>query len=128
METALRVAALCVTASLLGALLRRSEGELALLLTLAAVLCALCALLPAAYELVALARELTALSGLSPTVFVPLGKVLAIALVVRLGGAYCRDASQEALGAALELAGTVCALLSCAPLLRATVELVEGWL
>lgn len=128
MDAALRIAALCVTASVLGALLRRSEGELALLLTLAALLCVAGVLLPAAQELIALARELTALSGLAPAVFTPLAKVLAIALVVRLGCAFCRDASQEALGVVLETAGAVCALISAAPLLRMTVELVEGWL
>lgn len=124
----MRVAVLCLLASLLGALLRRSEGESALLLTLAAVVCAAMALLPALAELLALARELTALSGLAPSVFTPLAKVLAIALVVRLGTAFCRDASQEALGVLLETAGAVCALLSAAPLVRMTAELVEGWI
>lgn len=124
----MRVAVLCLLASLLGALLRRSEGESALLLTLAAVVCAAMALLPALAELLAFARELTALSGLAPSVFTPLAKVLAIALVVRLGTAFCRDASQEALGVLLETAGAVCALLSAAPLVRMTAELVEGWI
>lgn len=124
----MRVAVLCLLASLLGTLLRRSEGESALLLTLAAVVCAAMALLPALAELLALARELTALSGLAPAVFTPLAKVLAIALVVRLGTAFCRDASQEALGVLLETAGAVCALVSAAPLVRMTAELVEGWI
>lgn len=128
METAVRLAVLCVTASVLGALVRRSEEELALLLSLAAVACALGVLVPAFGELGALAQELTALTRLAPAVFAPLVKVLAIALVVRLGCAFCRDASQEALGVVLETAGAVCALLSAAPLVRMTAELVEGWI
>jgi len=60
--------------------------------------------------------------------FTPLWKVLAIALTVRVGGAFCRDAAQGALASVLETAGAVCALTAAAPLLLAVVELVEGWL
>ena len=39
-------------------------------------------------------------------------------------GGLCRDAGESALAAALEFAGTVCALLTALPLLRAVLELV----
>ena len=58
----------------------------------------------------------------------PLRTVPAIALTVRVGGAFCRDAAQGALASVLETAGAVCALTAAAPLLLAVVELVEGWL
>ena len=54
--------------------------------------------------------------------------MLAIALTVRVGGAFCRDAAQGALASVLETAGAVCALTAAAPLLLAVAELVEGWL
>ena len=87
------------------------------------------ALLIAAGEpLAALLRTLADKTGLSGAVFTPLWKVLAIALTVRVGGAFCRDAAQGALASVLETAGAVCALTAAAPLLLAVVELVEGWL
>ena len=107
MELLLKVFALCVITAAVASLLRRNEGELALLLALCAAACA-AALLIAAGE--------------------PLWKVLAIALTVRVGGAFCRDAAQGALASVLETAGAVCALTAAAPLLLAVVELVEGWL
>ena len=124
----LKVAALCVVTAVLTALLGRSAGELSLLLALGAALCAVALLAGAGGELAALARELIALTGLAPAVFTPLFKVLAIALTVRVGSAFCRDAAQGALAAVLETAGAVAALLAAAPLLRMVVELVGGWL
>lgn len=128
MEVLAKIAALCVVTALTAALLRKNEEALALVLTLCALLTVLALLAAAGEPLVVLARELTALTGLAPAVFTPLLKLLAIALTVRLGASFCRDSAQGALAAVLESAGAVCALLSAAPLLRAVLELVEGWL
>ena len=51
-------------------------------------------------------------------------KTVGIALVVKMGDGLCRDAGESALAAALEFAGTVCALLTALPLLRAVLELI----
>ena len=106
----------------------RRYDELALLLALCAAACAAALLIAAGEPLAALLRTLAEKTGLSGTVFTPLWKVLAIALTVRVGGAFCRDAAQGALASVLETAGAVCALTAAAPLLLAVVELVEGWL
>ena len=124
----MKVAALCAAVSVLAALVRKSEGALALMLTLCAVLCALALLLSALAPLAALFQDFTALTGLAPAVFTPLFKLLAIALTVRLGGSFCRDASQEALAAVIESAGAICALMAAEPLLRAVLSMVVGWL
>ena len=105
-----QAAALCVIAALLGLVLRRSNPEITLLLALAA----------AAAVLLALAEQ----SGVSRTLLTPLYKTVGIALVVKVGGGLCRDAGESALAAALEFAGTVCALLTALPLLRAVLELI----
>ena len=115
MELLLKVFALCVITAAVASLLRRNEGELALLLALCAAACAAALLIAAGEPLAALLRT-------------PLWKVLAIALTVRVGGAFCRDAAQGALASVLETAGAVCALTAAAPLLLAVAELVEGWL
>ena len=128
MEVLIRLSALCLTAALLSLLLRRSNTELGLALALGAVLAGLWLLVPALCEVLALGEELTALSGLSPALFAPLCKVVAVALVVRLGSALCRDAGQSALAALWELAGGVCAMGCAAPLLRAVVDMLREWL
>ena len=127
-ELLLKVFSLCVITAAVASLLRRNEGELALLLALCAAACAAALLVAAGEPLAAMLRTLADKTGLSGAVFTPLWKVLAIALTVRVGGAFCRDAAQGALASVLETAGAVCALTAAAPLLLAVVELVEGWL
>ena len=122
MELLLKVFALCVITAAVASLLRRSEGELALLLALCAAACAAALLIAAGEPLAALLRTLAEKTGLSGAVFTPLWKVLAIALTVRVG------AAQGALASVLETAGAVSALTAAAPLLLAVAELVEGWL
>ena len=116
-----QAAALCVIAALLGLVLRRSNPEITLLLALAAAAAVLLALAEPLTELLRFLERLAEQSGVSRT---PLYKTVGIALVVKVGGGLCRDAGESALAAALEFAGTVCALLTALPLLRAVLELV----
>ena len=122
-----QAAALCVIAALLGLVLRRSNPEITLLLALAAAVFCLCWHLAVTEPLTELLRFLERLaeqSGVSRTLLTPLYKTVGIALVVKVGGGLCRDAGESALAAALEFAGTVCALLTALPLLRAVLELI----
>ncbi len=128
METVVRIAGLCIAAAVLAALLRRDAPELALLLTVAAVAVGAVLLLDAAGEVLALARELAALTALPNAMLLPLAKVVAVALVSRVGSALCLDAQQQALARLLDTAGALCALGCAAPLLRAVVSLLEAWL
>ena len=124
MEEIFRIAALCVVGTLLAMVVRRGSPELSLLLTLAAVTAVLASLAGALSELLSFLRELGERSGLPAALFVPLYKTVGIALVVKLGGTLCRDAGESALGAAVETAGAVCALLTALPLLRAVLNLL----
>ena len=124
METVFRITALCLTAALLAVVVKRGSGELAMLVSLAAVTAVLLGLAKEMGELVAFLRGLGQRSGLPEELFRPLYKTLGIALVVRAGGALCRDAGESALAAALEMAGAVCGLLVALPLLQAVLELL----
>ena len=128
MELLGKLVALCLLTAVLTLLLRRESAELSFLLTLSDVLLGVFLLLAAVDEASALCGELLELTRLSPTLFVPLVKVMAVALAVRLTAALCKDAGQGALAALTEIAGTVCALWCALPLLRAVVELLEGWI
>ena len=128
MELIVKAAALALTAALIGIVLRRTNPELSLLLSVSAVLLGMLMLLAAFDEVSGLGAELLEMTKLAPTLFVPLLKVMAIALIVRIGGALCADAGQSALSALLETAGAVCALWCAVPLLRAVVDMLEGWI
>ncbi len=124
MEQVLQAAALCVTASLLAMVVRRGSPETALLLALGAAAVVLAALADPLAQVLAFAEELGRRSGISEELLAPLYKTVAIALVVRVGGSLCRDAGESALGAVVETAGAVCALLAALPLIQTAASLL----
>ncbi len=128
MELLIRLAALSLCAAAVTLLLRKSDEALALLLLLAAVIVGCALLLPALSELADFCTRALALTGLPAALFVPLLKVMAIALVARFSCALCADAGQSALSALLGTAGALCALVCALPLLEAVLSMVEGFL
>ena len=124
MELIIRLSALAVLAALLALLLKGRQGELGLLVALAGLGALLFSLGKPLGELIAFLRTLSEGTGLDAAVFVPLYKILGIALVVQLGGDLCRDAGESALAAGLETAGSVCAMLAALPLLERTLTLL----
>ena len=110
MELVTRAALLCVTGAALALVVRQGSQVMGLAR-------------PAA-ELFDFFRELGDKSGLSPALLAPLYKTAGIALVVRTGGALCRDAGETALAGVVEGAGTLCALLTALPLLREVMDML----
>ena len=105
-----------------------SDEALSLLLLLAAVLVGCAMLLPALSDLFDFCERVLLLTDLPLTLFVPVVKVTAIALVARFSCALCADAGQSALSSLLAAAGTLCALVCALPLMEALLEMVEGFL
>ena len=111
MELLIKLAALSLCVSAVTALLKKSDEALSLLLLLAAVLVGCAMLLPVLSELFDFCERVLLLTDLPLTLFVPVVKVTAIALVSLLAAA-----------------GTLCALVCALPLMEALLEMVEGFL
>jgi len=124
MEQAFQITILCVVGAVLTLVVKRSTPEVALLLTLATVAIVLVSVMGSVRELMLFLAELSERSGVSPELFLPLYKTIGIALVVKIGSGLCRDAGESALAAAVEMGGTICALLVALPLLRAVLLLL----
>lgn len=120
----LRVTVLCVTGALLALAIRRAIPDIGLLLTIAVAVAALAHLLEPLKEVVRFFNVLAGHSGISHVLFAPLYKVVGIALVVKVGGSFCRDAKETALAAVIEIAGSVCALLAALPLMESVFTLM----
>ena len=125
MEQTIQIAAVCVVAALLTLLLRKTNPEAALALTLVAAAAAVLFLADGFRSLTEFLRQLTDSAGVSSDLFVPLYKTIGIALVVRVGGDLCRDAGESALAATVETAGTVCALVVALPLFTKVLDLLS---
>ena len=65
-------------------------------------------------------------SGVSSLLLTPVIKCVGISLVTELGAQICKDASQGAAAAFVELCGTLCALYVALPLISSLVAVVEG--
>lgn len=124
MDVLMRVAALGLTGALTALLLKKNTPELALALSLA--VCVLGAGL--ALDLFAQLRQILALAqeqtGLSPAVVSPVLKCVGVGAVTRLAADLCKDAGQEAVASAVELAGACCALVTALPLIRALLQMI----
>lgn len=115
---------MCVTGAALALVVRQGSQVMGLLLALGVAVTVLLFLARPAAELFGFFRELGDKSGLSPALLAPLYKTAGIALVVRTGGALCRDAGETALAGVVESAGTLCALLTALPLLREVMDML----
>lgn len=128
MEQMIRIAAAAVCTLLVCLLLRKTNPELAALLSMAAV----AVMLIAAVSMSEGLREMKALLqerfGLNETLLLPMFKCVAAAIVTRLTADLCKDASQTAAASAVELAGTLCALGLVMPLMMTMLKMLGGLL
>ncbi|MFQ6975840.1 MAG: hypothetical protein ACLRSD_01525 [Oscillibacter sp.] len=108
---------------------QKSDEALSLLLLLAAVLVGCAMLLPALSELFDFCERALLLTDLPLTLFVPVVKVTAIALVGALFPVRCaRMRGRARCQVCFAAAGTLCALVCALPLMEALLEMVEGFL
>ncbi len=126
MELLVKAAAAALTAAAIGLLIRRHDPELALLLSACTVVLILLAASGFLKSLKELTDAVKTIAGSSDTLTGPVLKCVGIAIITRLASELCRDASQGAAAAAVELAGTVCALSVAMPLVMGMLKMIGG--
>lgn len=124
MELILKAAALALTAALIGIVLRRTNPELTLLLSICTVALIMGAAVGFAKGFVELAETLQRIFGVSELLIKPVVKCVAVAIITKMTSDLCRDSSQAAAASAVELAGTVCALCIIMPLLMSMLTTI----
>ena len=128
MEAMTKIAAVAVTAAVLGAVLRKNTPELALLLALCAGLWMMGTVAGGLGAAVALMEELAGLAGISEELLEPVVKTVALSILTRLTAEVCRAAGEQGVAAFVETAGAVLALAVALPLVRAVVVLMAEML
>ena len=123
-----KIAAVGLTAAVLGTVLRRNTPELALLLVLCAGVWILASVAGGLGAVVGLMEELAGLAGLSEELLEPVVKTVALSILTRLTAEICRCAGESGLAAFVETAGTVLALVVALPLVRAVTVLMAEML
>ena len=120
----LKIAAAAVAAALCAVVVRKQSPEIALVLGAGA--CAVIVLYcsGALEAVMGLADKLAETGGRSAQVVEPVITTAGIAIAARLASGFCKDAQEEGIGSAVELAGTALALAAALPLMTAVREVL----
>ena len=128
MELVFRVSAAALSMLILIMLLKKSNPELSVLLSLTAVILMLFASLKSNGDFSELGNLLRSQFGLNESYIRPVIKCVAAAVVTKITADLCRDSSQSAAASAVELAGTLCAIGIMMPLLLTMLKMVGAYL
>lgn len=126
MELIFKAAAVALVSAAAGLLIKRTNPEMTLAIGACAVAMTALAALNFAGELKSLIKTVKTIAGTSDVLIAPVLKCVAIAAVTKLTSELCRDSTQGASAAAVELAGTVCAMSVAMPLIVSVLRMIGG--
>ena len=118
MDILIKISGVLLVSSCAALMIRRSNPEISLLLSMAVIAASLGASLLLFKPLTDLWETTRELYGVGEVYLLPLVKCCAAALVARLSADLCREASQNAAASAVEFLGLLCALGAAMPLVR----------
>lgn len=125
MQTFLQVAVIGVIAVLLTSLLKKKNGEFALLLTLAACVVIALLLTKLTEPVLDFLRRLRDLAELDESLMTPVVKAVGIGLLTQICANICADAGENSIAKLVELCGSILAVYVAIPLLEAVIKTVE---
>lgn len=125
MELFLQAAAIAVITVVLTSLLKKTNRELALLLTLAACILIGLFFMRLAEPIVDFLSKLRNLAGLDKTLMTPMLKTIGIGFLTQISATVCADAGENAIAKLVEICGGVLALYVALPLLEAVLDMVK---
>jgi len=128
MELLIKCAALAIFSAVSVLLIRRVNPELALLVSAAAAVVILLAGMTLLRELTDSMKAVERIFGSQIVQTRPILKCLAISAISKLSADLCRDASQSALAAAVETAGSLCAAAVALPMILTLMTTIGGML
>ena len=126
MELIFKAAAVSLMAAVVGLIIRRYNPEISVLLSPCTVVMIGIAAMSFAGELKTFVKSVKTIVGTSDVLIAPILKCVAIAIVTKLTTELCKDSSQSASAAAVELAGTVCAMSVAMPLIMSVLKMIGG--
>ena len=125
MEILIKAAAIAVSASVLGLVIRRYNPDMEMLLILAAGTAIFAGVAALISPLITFIDELAASAGLSPALVSPVYKALGIAIIGKIVSDICKDAGQAALSSSVEICATLSALICAAPLMKTVLLMLN---
>ena len=124
MNAVLYAAIAAILAAICGLLIKRTNGEIALLFSLGAVVVIFLYLLPQVEMLSETARAFTESAELTEIIGVML-KALGIVLTARVAVHICKDTGENALAAGVDFAAKIATLLLLVPLMEQFLDMIR---
>ena len=124
MEVIAKSVAAALAATIMGLLIKQKNPELTMLLSLSTVVLILLSTLPFLNDFRELLTTVNQISGRQEIYAGPLMKCFALSLLTKISAELCTEASNRAAAAAVELAGTLCAVSMIMPLMTSILKLI----
>ncbi len=125
MDNFLHAAVIGILAVIFAALLKKKNGELAVLLSLGACVLIALLLLDLLRPLLDFMTKLRNIAGLDKELLTPLLKTLGIGLLTQVCATVCADGGEKAVASLVEVCGGLLALYVALPLLEAVLDMVQ---
>lgn len=126
MDIMLKCAAIALMSTVMCLLIKRTNPEMSMLLSAGAIVVILTAAMGFARSITELAAMVKTMSDDSDVMIVPVLKCVGIGAVTKISAELCRDASQSSAAAAVDMAGTLCAIGVSMPLIVSMLKLIGG--
>lgn len=124
MELMAKVSAAAVSASLLSLIIKKTNPEFSMLLSLSVISVIVFTGLSAAEGVTEIIKEIKLILADCGEYILPVGKCAVIGMVTGIASRLCRDAAQSSTASAVELVGTMCAAAAAAPMITAALRLI----
>ncbi len=125
MDTVWRILAIVLIAAVIVTLLKKTSPDMAYLLTLAVCCMAVFLFAEFADQITQNFQRIFSVIDLPEEIFLPLLKIVAIAIMTKIGADICRDAGESAFGNLVETAGAFTAVLVALPLFTVAWDLLQ---
>ena len=126
MEMLIRVAVVAVVGSIIGLIIKKTNPETSLLLTIAISVFAIYLAFDVVTSVVGFIRSLSETAGISPAFLGVVLKTVGIAVITKISSDVCRDAGQSGVASGVELAGTVTAIYVSLPLMEGVIRMLNS--
>ena len=122
----LKCAAAALLATVICILIKRTNPEISMVLSAGAIVVIMTGAMTFARSLTDLAALVKNMTEESDVMIVPVLKCVGIGAVTKISAELCRDASQSSAAAAVDMAGTLCAIGVSMPLIVSMLKLIGG--
>lgn len=126
MDIMLKCAAAALMATVICLLIKRTNPEFSMLLSAAAIVSIMSAAMIFSRSITDLAALVKTMTEDSDVMIVPVLKCVGIGALTKISAELCRDASQSSAAAAVDIAGTLCAIGVSMPLIVSMLKLIGG--